>query len=477
MTGRSNGIHDLTWRIEKALGLRVTKLPSVGRFDNLMDVSSPTPLRNRTISRFFQGAELIVRVNLSLAKGLVWLVIFAFPRRVRKLQIQESLIFFGYCDMGSDEPLSKYWGRLPQTMRASHEFSSFDIIVDSYEIFQSAKSAAGSVYRSELITPSVWLRSLHQYLTLAFWVSLSALQFLTRHSASSNDIVKASFPRGTSAAESIVFRESLLAVDQRDTPVKAIVYLLEGQPWEQVLLEYCSNTGITSMGFLHTIVSPCQVNHSRQFGPGKVLTEPNFFLTSGPLVRNSLLDLGVKAELMLPVESLRFEWLLSLEPSAAPSDFEIVDLYTWTSPSRVLNMIDAVQKNLTNRDNRLFRLRAHPDLPFRTKKSIKRVLSALSTGQDKPNVLGTPVADAASSAWIELLVRHGLVFIWDDADSACLPISEDNASNYSLQFVKLDGLMRISPKEGSSVEFALETMFNFSEELVQWKECLRGALA
>ena len=460
--------------LEKKLGMETKSLPFSSELNDLIQGpfwNASTAETNHNIS---SKSRLFFKFLASMAKGFIWLIVFAHPRRLRQIKLDHECVFFGYADMGLEEPLVKYWGGLPHALREPGETRHCFLVADSY-LTGRRDGNPGFVLRSELVTPRVWLVALRKYISFATLNVITSMIRLLPRQGSTEKMDYFRFVTGVGAAESIIFRQSLIASMRSTSMPRTVIFLLEGYAWEQVLIGFCRKHDIVSMGFIHTLISPCQVNFKRLFGPDRELTEPDLYLTSGPLVRNTLRELGIPTARMRHVESLRFTSTSDDDGSTGLLDERSVDIFTWTCPSRALEMVNSLLPLFSEKRIDTVRLRAHPDLPSSTRKELEETI--LSSGMYFTSRQGVPVSDAASSAWVDLLARFDNVLVWEEPGTDCFPISHEQAKLFLLEITQEAGLKRVRARADSSGRMALGKMFTLSSDFVLWEKCLASVEA
>lgn len=140
-----------------------------------------------------------------------------------------------------------------------------------------------------------------------------------------------------------------------------IVYLMEYQPWEDVLNKLARNHNICTKGVTHSVIRPNLMNYYHDTLVHKYMNTSNFIGSNSPLSDKIFEQNGFKGNQIKPIEAQRFNYLSKIEKvnTESSKNLLITTSIDYEETEELLKTFASAYKE--NIFNKIF-IKPHPDL-------------------------------------------------------------------------------------------------------------------
>lgn len=284
--------------------------------------------------------------------------------------------------VSDNEIVGRYFGRLPDHVRS--------IGLTPVVVFLPTNSRPASMTKGERRT---WRTMRHELVSVPItsfltprnvWRSWKSWRRLQRQAPSSSEVSSALPPnlgalwpqfahdyeqsvRGTASARSALLATGFRAALKAIRGARLVVYPFEGQGWESLLEQACSNTDVPSIAYLHTIMKPWDLRAHTALRE----SPPRTLALHGEYDRSELQNVaGVEANVamvqLVSVEALRYAYLAKTRVSQSRASTEHRVLIVMGSDCRNSSDQFLAITDEIRRQNKAWKLiiKSHPQCPF-----------------------------------------------------------------------------------------------------------------
>ncbi len=207
-----------------------------------------------------------------------------------------------------------------------------------------------------------------------------------------------------------VFNEILTKISKENS----LMYLMEGQPWEQALLQnWKIHQGGKSFGYPHTSVNFWHLNYFENFSSiKKSKSFPEYFLISGDLAANNLLQFNLNKNKIIPVENLRYSFqnkFFKIKKSKNKNKVIILGDYEDITTSRLIKVF---KKNSSNLYFKPYPAK-HFELGYIKQKGFKIIAKPLD---EIMNLFETFIVSRSTAASLECYMNDKKVLVFLESE-------------------------------------------------------------
>jgi surface carbohydrate biosynthesis protein (TIGR04326 family) len=114
----------------------------------------------------------------------------------------------------------------------------------------------------------------------------------------------------------LIYEKKFSNFFKKNTYIKEVIYLMEFQPWEQMLNKVAKKFNIKTKGVIHSIVRPNLMNFYHSKAVHSKLNLPSFVGVNNDFSKSLMIKNGFKSNQILKIEAQRFNYLLKNKVSA-----------------------------------------------------------------------------------------------------------------------------------------------------------------